>query len=458
MQNDPNVIEKAKRQIMKYRIGTAITFIIMVICSFVTMYGLMSLSYTLAVIFSCLVGFTLAWPLPRIIRNKFILNVIWKDLDAETFLAIVQQGKIDTYLADYQLYGELFCGRYENVVSICKAKMSDSKIARRHRGMYLVYLAHVYFHIGDDENLHCVLDQYDFFLATEKAWTRSGYLKKYKNMTFYENYLKRDIKACTELMNRPANTRLDNYIDTFKRARLALIQGNADEARGYYEALAKEVPQLCYGKLSEEALAKMEEQTSDQVTKLMDISGDPSPVSTYNPRSAKVRIIICLAILAVFLLYAVVSDIGAWVDKKAYEEFAEEVRLLVEEDHDNVTVLDLFVLANEDEIVDSMFICKTDTQLILGSIYAYEGETEYHYDEVYIYPLSAETPSWLNWFVFSATTSDYRVAGNIYSDKASVPDEYYYLFVFEIDGKKMYLVITEIIPQSAPLEAEEITL
>ena len=66
--------------------------------------------------------------------------------------------------------------------------------------------------------------------------------------------------------------------------------------------------------------------------------------------------------------------------EREYEEYLEEIRVMVEVDHDNVVVVQDFDLMYEDEIVDNMFVCEVDSGMILAASYVYMDEEELHYD------------------------------------------------------------------------------
>ena len=57
-----------------------------------------------------------------------------------------------------------------------------------------------------------------------------------------------------------------------------------------------------------------------------------------------------------------------------YADYIENVRTLLEKEFDNVVVLEAFNLKNGDEIIDSMFIAKTEQDIIIGCIHTYEDD------------------------------------------------------------------------------------
>ena len=142
-------------------------------------------------------------------------------------------------------------------------KLDDPKTATRYKYHYLTYLANVYFDIGDDEKLRSVCEQYEIALAKEKTSKEANCRTRFARMTFYDLYLKQNIEACITWVNTPTPIKLTQYHRTLCKARLALMQGNAEEANEYYELLAKEAAHLNYGKLAIKQLAEQKNQEID---------------------------------------------------------------------------------------------------------------------------------------------------------------------------------------------------
>ncbi len=440
MQNNVDTIKKAKQCVKKYKVGCIVLATCAVLGYAATAFwGNGTAIFLILDISVAILGGT-------VLFRKYILSVLNKELDAETFLSAVYIGKFDTSAAIYQLLGEYFCGHYSNVVAICEKKLNDPKTAGRSQYQYLTYLANVYFDIGDDENLSKVFAQYQNALSTESKEEKIR--RRLPRMALYELYLRKDTEACEAWLQTPVSAPITRYHRIFCQGRLALVQGNTEQARGCFETLVKEVPQLNYGKLSAQALAKMEETNVDGSIKLLAIEEQPTEVSLYPATRGKWKktIIICTFALIVILVVAKYMQLS-YSENKDVQAYRENIRVLMEEDYDGVTVIDTFTLKNDEEIVDTMFICKTDTEIIVGALYTYSGESEWYYEKMTDVSIASlhddRSPLWS--CSFPSVTTNNQIESCFYTVKADVPAEYYHMSTFKIDGQPVYYVVTEIV-------------
>ena len=451
MQNNPDLIQKAKRNVRRYKIWcTIFALFIFVVYWFVVFQG--SIIAILAALPILLLTMLIVSP---ILFNKCILSILNKSLDADTYLATICQGNLDTHAALHQLYGEYFCGHYQNVVSICRLKLNDPKMAKRYKYHYLAYLANVYFDIGDDEKLQSVCEQYESELIREKPSKQASCRSRFQRMAFYDLYLKRNIDACLAWADTPTSSTLSQYQHKLCKARLALLQGNTADANEHYRVLAQEAAQLNYGKLAIKQLAEQKEEEIDASLQALTVSEETAEVALYPAKGRNVRkkIAICLVAFAlVFSTHFVIkvikilgTDLG---NDGKMEAYRESIRVLVEEDYDNVSVIETFTLRNGEEIIDTMFICKTDKDIIVGCTYVYTDDPKQYYEKMTDISIAslAEDRSPLWYCTFPSTTSYNQINSYFYTVEADVPADYVHLSTFEISGQKVYYVITEVVP------------
>ena len=441
MQTNSHVMQKAKWYVKRYVICCTV-FAFCVVLGFGAVAFSGNTIATVLALVVCLLLISIGSP---ILFNKCILSILNKKLDADTYLATVYQGNFDTPAAFWQLNGEYYCGHYQNTVSICKIKLADPKIAKRSTYLYLVLLANVYFDIEDDESLQKVCRQYEALLAKEKPSKQARLRARFSRMTFYGYYLTKNIDACMAWVNAPTTVKLNQYHRTLCKARLALMQESREEANRYYEALAKEVPGLNYGKIAAWKLAEQNNQPLDDSWQAFNISDEPQEVALYPANRRKVRRILTVCLIALGLLYVAAGILRVLDSQNRYEE---SIRILVEQDYDGVEVLDTFTLKNGKDVIDTMFICKTDKDIIVGCTYVYEGDPTQYYKkmiDISIASLSEErSPLW--YCSFPSETTHNQIESYFYTVKADVPTGYVHLSTFEINGQKVYYVITEIVP------------
>ena len=264
-------------------------------------------------------------------------------------------------------------------------------------------------------------------------------------MTFYDLYLKQNIDACITWVNTPTPIILNQYHRILCKARLALMKGDAEKANEYYEVLAKEVAHLNYGKLAIKQLAEQKNQEIDDSLQTLNVSVESADVTLYPANRRKFIKILGICLIAFVVIYTAIGILRVLDSEKKYEE---SIRVLVEQDHNGVQVLDTFTLKNGENIIDTMFICKTDKDIIVGCTYVYDENPEQYYEkmtDISIASLSEDrSPLW--YCSFPSKTSHNQIESYFYTVEADVPAEYVHLSTFEISGQKVYYVITEIVP------------
>ena len=104
---------------------------------------------------------------PWFFYRKYISNPLSNELNAPLYYEIVRQGKIYAPSAIWQLQAEYFIGNLNHAVHICNQKLNDPKISKKYKYHYLMFLANVYFDMGDNETLVDVCKRFDSELTKE---------------------------------------------------------------------------------------------------------------------------------------------------------------------------------------------------------------------------------------------------------------------------------------------------
>ena len=147
-----NLQEQAKRNIKKYKTAKALISLMGVILYFSCAFWGPESILIPALIF-CIFFITYA---PVFFLRRYIDAPLLKDLNAPLYREIIAQGKLFVPSAIWQLQAEYFVGEYRNAVSICHQKLGAPQIPKKYRYHYWVFLANVYFDIGDDNALAAI--------------------------------------------------------------------------------------------------------------------------------------------------------------------------------------------------------------------------------------------------------------------------------------------------------------
>ena len=448
MQISPEATKKAKKIYRKYVFARIATLFAMGI-----LVGFAAVSHSIPImIFVPIFAILVAVIIISILARVLIFKTGTHKLDPEAYLATVYHYKFDNSSSTWQIFGEYIFGNYKNVISICKRKLCDKVAEKRYKCSYLAYLANVYFDVGDDERLEEVCASFEVCISSKKPRAQAKSRIKYPYMAFFRMYLNRQFDDCAKWLGTAPTYPLDKYRRLYLKARLALIQENSEEANGYFEQLASEVPQLNFGKLAAKHLCEANNQDTAAYEQLQ-TSDDSSAVlivSDGKKRGLSLAVFICSAILLTFMIFDSVSK------EIEYSSFVEEVRVLVEQDYDGVTVCDVANLTKGVDHIDTIFVCTTDEYILVGCLYTYLGESELRYEvfkELPIASLSDENSPLLR-CQYHAKTSDNTVDSCFYINKSKLPSEYYYLSKFEVKGQTVYYVVSDIISDSISLMLE----
>lgn len=443
MKNDYEIAKKAKSILRKYNICNILVIVVM--CAVWWLVVTMSDSWVIYFGTLLVLLFLIRTCLNPLLFNKFFVSVINKKLDADTYLSMVYQGNVDSRLASMQLYGEYWCGNYQNVIRICKKKLADPKAANKFDFLYFAYLANVYFDLGDDEKLRDVCARFEASVMNKKPKLQKKYAKIFKRMAFYKVYLSGNTEDCAVwLENNPAKDKLIGYYRLFAKARVAMLEGNEDGAREIYETLAREIPQLNYGKLASVILTRMENKEAEPYKFHAMIENMNTDVRLFPARRVKNMVIggiigICVGIIMISV------GIGGG---DGYSEYEAELYALVEKDYNNVEIIEAFLLQKDDEDIDAMFICRTDREILVCRSYVYEGEDELYYEkitDVSIKDLLDESYV-ADTYYFKSLLEDHQVECCFYIDQADIPGNGYFVTSFNLDGKTVWYSVNDVKP------------
>ena len=468
MISEQETMKKAKRRLRKYRFWiVAVSVTVLLLFALITFMlsrdgiGFILLPFALLVL---LFGSVICF-------NKCVLVLVTKEMDPDTFLKIFDIEKMDGASGTWQLLGEYYAGNYQNIISLCNLKMKNQKLAQKHQYMYMCYLANVYFDIGDYEKLKSILDKFNAQLAKEKPNRAATMRSSYPVMDFYTSYLGENTEACKNYLDRPIKDEVTKYRRKFFMAKLAYDDGDTEKARALYSEIKEKAPSINYGKLAATVLANMDNVGAEDTAAesapslLMEINSEDEGFGVLRiHHTSKRPIWIVIGILmAVFAVLGVVNMIAEGALQSQYEEqedakseYLEDVRSLVAGLYDDVEVYDAINLYYETDMVDAIFVCKADDKIMVGISYIYGSTGRRGYREVASIPVKNLTisQSTVTYRTFFAETSEYEIHSCFCTSEKDIPKNYCDMIIFEVEGKTVYYVITDIQPLEVGLSEE----
>lgn len=449
------ITQKAASILKKYKTIRAIVAVL----GYVAFLAVYILAYQnqneITMILAMVIAVFLVQAVALVLFRKMISGTILDQLDAPLYSEIVRQGKIYVPSAIYQMQAEYYLGNYENVIAICNRKLAEKRVSKKYKYYYLAFLANCYFDIGNEEKTKESCDFFYQSVAKEKHNKRI--IKQFSVFEFIQGYLKRDFDICNQYIHKHHSPiKLSQTAIEFKKARIALVRGEKDEAKIHFQKITKYAPLLNYAILSEKALQAIEEdyEYKDAFDKLTEneefMIMDATKVAKVFSKIRMVAAIVFLVSVALWVIASVSSAISKYRDEQAHQEelaaYYQKIDALVETDYDGVEVLDCFSLKKDGEVVDSMFVCKTSNSILVCCTYVYPGDEAWYYDvkaEV-TYDFFLQEGHTKKIYGYYCTTSDYYIYSSFYKNKADVPEDCYYSISFTVGENEFYYAITYI--------------
>ena len=377
----------------------------------------------------------------RKMNRKMIYGELLDNQNAPLFYHVVHQGKQYNEAGIIQIQAELFVGNYANVIPACRKKLADGKCFKKYKYAYLTFLAHSYFALGNDARLKEICDWYDQCMAAEKKK-----VKKPNGLTmfdFYRAYLNRDLDTCERFLSQKATCPAMQTERDFERARLLLLKGETQAGRELFAQIADSAPMISFGVLAKQAVKTIDagecySAPYENFTENVDFALAPP---TKAQRRRRVISVACIVIAAATLLHMIVTAV-----LPGFQEYdtRKELQKALAWDYGEVEIIEMFYLEKGDEVLDAMFIAKTNNSILVGAMYWYEDDDTLYYDVQAAKTISSFDIRPYETFHFVCVTTDYTGYGFFCNDVSYITQNVYHTKSFELDGKTYYLVIDEV--------------
>ncbi len=437
---------QAQTILKKYRTARLLSFLGVLLLIGGCFWAIRHTQYVLAALLLVLYGLTVRIS-KVVLPNKYIYAVLTKQMDAPLFAEVIAEMRRTSTDAHLHLNAEWYNGRFQNVVSLCRQLLSDPQVLDRHHYVFFVYLANVYFDVGDEENLRLVCDRFEEKLQSDKKAARIR--KIFLRMQVFRQYLNRDFDAIEAISGPEPKDPLTKAFRTFRRARTALLQGETAAAREMFVQIAAECPKLHYSMLAQRAVEAID--SGREYREMFDDTEPteefPIPQSFCSMRSLSKKFQVFRRICLILGSICIIAALGLYIYASVHNRYEERLHTVMEEQFDDVELLTTFWPEKDGEAIDSMFICRISDGLVVGSSYRHKGEKEtYVALNAWIPEEFLKTSDSQYTGSFFCTTSDYYVTGGLYHEGQPLPEEYCHIEVFTVDGKTFYYVITDIEP------------
>lgn len=238
--------------------------------------ALLLLGFALAVVLFTLLGFYIAavavFGVYIIFMRRFtarryeknILSILFVDLDGKKYKSVIACDKHAKAQWEY-LYACMYSGDYDEVISFCTAAL-DRKVNEVIKCVMYLHLAKAYFETDDRENLRRVCVDYRSLVETSK--NREQLLSGSVNhIEMYERFLGGDYEGALTLNEdryEPEGeytAKLNNSGVLFYSALLLFRSGDTEQAKGLFEQIVADYPNLAAADIAKRHLEYIDGKT-----------------------------------------------------------------------------------------------------------------------------------------------------------------------------------------------------
>lgn len=329
-------------------------------------------------VFKILIGFALfelAWLfVMRFLRaratQRYLYSPWWNELNVPLFAEITRQiGRKNDPYALWRITAAYAEGRYAEVVSLCSALLNYPRAAKKMRFSYLMYLEMAYFELGDDHKLGQVYTVMERYL---KGHPREAKLRAGMPLhSFFTAYLKRDIPACEAYFSSPSLNRMTSVRRLLLMARVALVKGETDTARGLLEQVLDQAPDTGFHLCARATLDTLDrgEGFESAFSEVLPNSSTPSigdrTVLRKHQTRTKAWNIVTGLLLAVLLVHCVFS---LHLEREE-QQYWDSLEAAVQEYFRDAELLGLHEITENGRAVDVIAVCQCQNRVVLGGIY-----------------------------------------------------------------------------------------
>ena len=204
-----------------------------------------------------------------------------------------------------------------------------------------MFLANVYFDIGDNETLVDICQKFNSELTKESKRKTRTIKKQFPRIEFYQNFVNENYDACYSFICKPQTLPINQIKNIFFKARIALSKNEKKDAEKYFKEVIQKAPNLNYADLSKHGLESIEKDVSYKDTfDKIDISDEfiiPTPPKSQRiGRIVRFTGIIIVAMVVSYIGFSIFLKIHENQPAKQYEEqlaeynkYNENVRILL---------------------------------------------------------------------------------------------------------------------------------
>lgn len=383
----------------------------------------------------------------RIIANKTLLSVLFKELDAEGFQEIINDSRLKSPLID-RINAAMSSGDYQTAINIATKQLINKKSHIRMKNYYLAALARAYFELRDFDKLHVILAKYEEYKV---HYPTKSFLRLSNSIwNYYSCFLEQNYEACKSVCKernlalRPKawDTKLRKLQNDFLYAIACYENREFDEATDIFEKIMSFAPQMNYAKLSQKYLSAIEKE---QDVSLFDAELLPdAKFKIYDKkvqtRFRNYRIIkrVCFAVVAVLIILSLIFNILERDKNSDSEIFNNKLNSAIMHYYNDAEVLDYFNLYKDEKYVDSLGLVVENNSVHLVEIISFDNgqtidvsliEENIKFDKYYC----VKSPVSNYYIGFVLSQSELAEAETYYVREQTIKQNCYWLIIDYID-------------------------
>lgn len=358
------------------------------------------------------------------LSQKYILSILFNEMDAFKFRNVIFNAKHMSKDNVYMLMAALYSGDYQTLVNICVKKLHE-KAMNKNKYTYLVFLAHAYFQLRDDQKLAEVCTFFERLVSADK--NKGVITKHFPSMNFYSCFLNKEYDKCKIICNEETylETSILQITGEFNYAVSCFNNGELQAAECCFKKIIEKAPKMHFCILSQNYLQEIEGNNKQTNSEIL-----PENTSVL---SGKKKLQIRYTAIVLFFIILISASFGnLYITQK--KDFEYKLKNALSDVYAEYQIIENFELKKDGKKVDNICVVTTDEELIdVWLIKTNDKGESFHYFDAIRGAIEDQ------YYCIKSATSDYYIGLQLYNNKAEIPEKYYKIVDFTMDNDEYYM-------------------
>ncbi len=366
-----------------------------------------------------------------------IEGIALNELNPPKMKAVLETKGLYAYMPSRYLTAHYYNGDYQETIDICACMLKNKK--ERNPWAYYYFIAGVYFQLGDIDGLKATCEKFEAYrLANPKIDLFCPLMKLYK---LYANEGYEELKKLYDSEEKSQYNKATYMVCEYIHAVNFYTLSEKEKAKEIFESISKNAPLLNVGKLSLQQLESIEQGKEYEVNKIKIVPNESYQLQ----KSAKkantyhnIRVY-CYVFIVIMLAIVVVLEVKIERKNKEAQAFENELYGVIDEHYNNFEILAGFNVEKNDSTIEYMVVFENENSQIVVGYYVWLAEEQKNE-----FIADCENVIVGKEYNSDSPCSDYTISYKIFDSKGDLPNNYYEMKEFKLNGKKLYICVTSI--------------